>query len=300
MAIVFIDSFDLYTGAITDTTTNVLSRWACNFINDKFIQIPGFDSPQAFGLPSAGTEEDVIIGPTSPFVFPNGVVNFAFGVTIKVAGAAHVISTGHSGIAYLINVYIDANGSIRVVYDRNGATIFASPPGTYQFNQPMFIEITGSVSNNATVNGYIDGAQFGHATGVNLTTFGQTQLNEFSMVEGGGGTYYYDNLYINNTGVPYGRVRAGVKNTSDPNYIPGTDFVSSLGTESLYSDPLVAPGINASQIAEIVLSVEQAAYINAAQVAVISLDVEYVIPQVYVPLPVGQFMQTFPYWIGEN
>lgn len=80
-----------------------------------------------------------------------------------------------------------------------------------------------------------------------------------------------------------------------------------MTTGTIYQDALVSvvtgtPSAIVDQIAIVSVVSEVPPLAGGAlieQIALVSLDLEYIIPQVYVPLPCGQFMQTFPYFIGE-
>lgn len=63
--------------------------------------------------------------------------------------------------------------------------------------------------------------------------------------------------------------------------------------------PTIGEGDDAqiSQLVFIAPCIDTSEQAHISQVAFICVDVEYFIPKVFVPMGVGQFLQSMPYWI---
>jgi hypothetical protein len=212
MAIVLIDGFDVYNGV--QSNIGLQANWNC--LNSTLLSMqPGRFGGQAVKVAfESGSSNDA---PSMYKVFTGATsCTVGFALYTDVLNAEYVAAAGsnvvlRSGLTDYVNIFFNAVGGITV--KRATTELGSSVPGLFTSDNWYFIEIETVISDTVgRVTVYVNGASVLNLTNQDTKNGTATTVDNVEFMSGAeylsqGGTYWYDDLYVTDTGTKLGESR---------------------------------------------------------------------------------------------
>ena len=212
MAIVLIDGFDVYNGV--QSNIGLQANWNC--LNSTLLSM----QPGRFGGQAVKVAFESGSSPDAPSMYKafteatSCTVGFALNTDLLNAeytavGGSNVVL--RSGLTDYVNIFFNAIGGITV--KRATTELGSSVPGLFTSDNWYFIEIETVISDTVgRVTVYVNGASVINLTNQDTKNGTATTVDNVEFMSGAdyatqGGTYWYDDLYLTDTGTRLGESR---------------------------------------------------------------------------------------------
>lgn len=212
MAIVLIDGFDVYNGV--QSNIGLQANWNCLNTADISMQ-PGRFGGQAVQIAfESGLNGDV---PTMYKAFTGATsCTVGFALYTELLNAEYTAADGsnvvlRSGFTDYVNIFFNPVGGITV--KRATTELGSSVPGLFTADNWYFIEIETVISDTVgRVTVFVNGASVINLTNQDTKNGVPTTVDNVEFVGGAeylsqGGIYWYDDLYVTDTGTRLGESR---------------------------------------------------------------------------------------------
>lgn len=202
MAVVLVDSFDIYNGVGSNTGAG--SKWSLNFGPSGFAMVSGRFGGQA--LQTNGTQRFA-----SRSFAASSTISAGFAYSVAGFTTSNPFMWLLSASTYMIGLSLEPDGSIaagRYTSASSRTVLGTSAPGVIAIDTFHYIEVEATINDTTGVfNVYVDGAQELALTSVDTRNGTPTTVNTIQIGCYNAVAMLFDDLYITNTATRLGERR---------------------------------------------------------------------------------------------